>query len=340
VGLAAEPLPGFEESTSLLCDSLSLLLEAGVGVSLRTRRNVPDALLSLLGRHGPRVRVTVPLPGLDAAAMQAWEPGTGSPSQRLFAVQRLRAARIPVSVALRPLVPYVNDERRLLERLVDAAADAGARQVSASFLRLTPTIRRRLDAESLVSTRLLYGAYLERLPEGDRQRRLPDPALRQKAYEVLARAADRRGVRFSICRCADPELGRAPCLLWPEDLATETEGPRAGRRPPRAGAPRARAGSQTGLSAIAEPAPDETPDSAPRETPGTTPRETPGTTPRETPGTTPRETPGTTPRETPETDAGDAAGTDAGDAAGTDAGEAARRRPRGAQVGLGRLLGK
>lgn len=233
LGLHAEPLPGFEASTAITLEILRPLLAAGVGLSLRTRRNIPDALLALLAEHRDRVWVTIPLPTVDPRALRTWEPGTGSPSQRLYAAQRLLAAGISTAVLAHPIIPFVSDGARQLEALASAIADVGVKTLGASFLRLRPTIRRRLDERSPVSVRLLYGAYLRKHPDGDRVALLPPRDARLTAYKTLAATARPRGLTLRVCRCLDPELGRGPCVLWPGDPP-----PRA--RPARDESPRAR----------------------------------------------------------------------------------------------------
>lgn len=221
VGLATEPLPGFAQSTALLNEILSTLLRAGVGISLRTRRNVPDSLIDLFGQHPGKVRITVPLPLLSNPDLSRWEPGTGSATQRLYTIQRLRAARLPVLAAIKPIIPFVNDDEAHLGPLVSALSDLGVKKIGAAFLRLTPAVRRRLTETSApVSARLIFGAYVERLPEGDRHLRLPTVERRRATYERLDRLARSRGGRLTLCRCADQDLGRDACLLWTEEAPT------------------------------------------------------------------------------------------------------------------------
>lgn len=250
LGLATEPLPGFAESTALLVRALAALLGAGVGISLRTRRNVPDPILDLFRQHPELVRVTLPLPLLDNLALARWEPGTSSASQRLFTLQRLRAARLAVQVAVKPIIPFVNDDEAHLSPLIAAICDLGVKKIAASFLRLTPAVRRRLEQGSTpVSARLIFGAYLERHPEGEELLRLPPLDRRRATYERLDGIARERGARLALCRCADPDLGRDPCLLWPEDVprkeshrptgttdrGTSPEGPHSHRSPSQVG---------------------------------------------------------------------------------------------------------
>lgn len=246
LGLHAEPLPGFEVSTAVALESLRPLLRAGVGLSLRTRRNIPDDLLALLAEHRDRVWVTVPLPMLDPKSLRAWEPGTGSPSQRLYTAQRLLAAGISTAILAHPIIPFVNDGARQLEALANAVADVGVKLLGASYLRLRPTIRRRLDDHSPVSVRLLYGAYLRRHPDGDRARLLPPRDSRLAAYKTLAAAARPRGLTLRVCRCLDPELGRGPCVLWPGDPTPRTHAAQEPGSSPRKLPPRPRRG-QVGI---------------------------------------------------------------------------------------------
>ena len=78
LGIYTEALPGFEASTEVLLQAVGALLEAGVALSLRTRRNIPDPLLDLLAQHADQVWATLPLPTLDASPLRTWEPGRAS----------------------------------------------------------------------------------------------------------------------------------------------------------------------------------------------------------------------------------------------------------------------
>lgn len=219
VGFGAEPLPGFEEAERILEACLKPLFTAGVGVSLQTRKLLPDRILDLLAEHRGLTRVTIPISALSAETLQKWEPRTASANQRLFNVQRLRSNKVPVLVAIKPLIPFVNDDSGHLTPLCRAIADSGVRRLTAEFMRLTQVVRHRLEAQSPVSTQLIFGAYAEQLLDAREDRTRPRVEHRRLVYRRIAQVARERRLRFGLCRCADPVLGRDPCLLWPGDAS-------------------------------------------------------------------------------------------------------------------------
>ncbi len=78
---------------------------------------------------------------LDQSLWRESEPGTPSPQARLDAVRQLNEAGIPTGVMLAPVMPGLNDGREQLERLVDAAVEAGAVEVNPIVLHLRPGVR-------------------------------------------------------------------------------------------------------------------------------------------------------------------------------------------------------
>jgi DNA repair photolyase len=79
-------------------------------------------------------RVTITLVTLDADLAQKLEPRASSPAGRLRAIRELTAAGIPVSVNIAPIIPGLTDVE--MPRILEAVADAGAKQVAWVLLRL------------------------------------------------------------------------------------------------------------------------------------------------------------------------------------------------------------
>jgi DNA repair photolyase len=223
LGYGTEPLPGFPEAEEVLDQCLRVLQGASMGVSLRTRRLVPARILDTLAEFGPLARVTLPLPTLSDAELKIWEPGTALANQRLWNAQQLRLRRVEVTLSIQPLIPYVNDDRAHLAPLVGAAADVGVRRLTAEFMRLTPSVRARLEAQSPVSTQLIFGAYVRRELDHRQDWSLPNLKRRRTVYRLLTNLANKRRLRFSLCRCADPLLGQQTCALWPGDAPAPAE---------------------------------------------------------------------------------------------------------------------
>jgi DNA repair photolyase len=87
------------------------------------------------------VSVTFSVPTLDEQVWRTTEPGTAPPRRRLQALSVLVAAGVRASVALAPLLPGLSDRPDQLERVVQAAREAGACGIWANLLYLRPGTR-------------------------------------------------------------------------------------------------------------------------------------------------------------------------------------------------------
>ena len=71
---------------------------------------------------------------LDHDIARRLEPRCSAPKRRLAAIRRLSEAGIPVGVLVAPTIPFLTDDH--IERVLEAAWDAGARKASYVLLRL------------------------------------------------------------------------------------------------------------------------------------------------------------------------------------------------------------
>ncbi|GMG82971.1 PA0069 family radical SAM protein [Paralimibaculum aggregatum] len=92
--------------------------------------------IDLLGRMGRAglLQVAISLTTLDTRLSRAMEPRAAAPPRRLRLMRALAQAGVPVQVNTSPIIPALNDHE--IERLIAAAAEAGASKVSYSVLRL------------------------------------------------------------------------------------------------------------------------------------------------------------------------------------------------------------
>jgi DNA repair photolyase len=120
------------------------------------------------------------------------------------AVAELNRAGIPTGILVAPLMPGINDHPRQVERILDAAGEAGAVGVSGIALHLRGEVRhifmewlRSYRPDLVERYQALYrrGAYLSR-EEQDRLRRLlRTPRARSGPDAPRRSPADSRGVR-------------------------------------------------------------------------------------------------------------------------------------------------
>ncbi len=90
-------------------------------------------LLQCLARD-QLIKVAISVTTLDGDLARRMEPRASTPSKRLDALRRLSAAGIPTQVMVAPIIPGLNDSE--IERILAAAAAAGAREAGYVLLRL------------------------------------------------------------------------------------------------------------------------------------------------------------------------------------------------------------
>jgi DNA repair photolyase len=82
--------------------------------------------------------VTVSITTLDSALARILEPRASSPSHRLDAIAKLRAAGVPVGVNIAPIIPGINEHE--IPKIAEAAARAGAGHAAYTIIRLPLTV--------------------------------------------------------------------------------------------------------------------------------------------------------------------------------------------------------
>ncbi|MEQ6918430.1 PA0069 family radical SAM protein [Halomonas aquatica] len=115
---------------------LVLLLECRHPVTLLTKGGLILRDLDLLRDLAKRrlVRVMVSLTSLDTELKRTLEPRAASPTARLRVIRTLAEAGIPVGTLVSPVIPGLTDHE--LERLLEAASEAGATTAGWMLLRL------------------------------------------------------------------------------------------------------------------------------------------------------------------------------------------------------------
>ncbi|WP_251976566.1 PA0069 family radical SAM protein [Salinicola avicenniae] len=128
-----QPLEADYRTTRSLLD---VLLECRHPVTLVTKSTLILRDRDLLAQMAERrlVRVFISLTTLDDDLKRTLEPRAASPTARLKVIRELGDCGIPVGVLVAPVIPAINDSE--IERLLTAAASAGASSASWTLLRL------------------------------------------------------------------------------------------------------------------------------------------------------------------------------------------------------------
>jgi DNA repair photolyase len=136
LGANTDPYQPIERERRETRALLEVLLAHRHPVTIVTKGALVTRDLDLLAQFAERrlVSVSVSLTTLDDELKRRLEPRAAAPAARLRAMRELAAQGVPVNVLLAPMIPALNDHE--MEALLDAAAQAGARQAAFMPLRL------------------------------------------------------------------------------------------------------------------------------------------------------------------------------------------------------------
>lgn len=115
---------------------IELLAEARHPFSIITKASLVERDIDLIApmAQAGLAAVYVSITTLDPALARTLEPRAAAPHRRLRTIETLARAGIPVGVSVSPVIPFLNEPE--LERILQAAHEAGARRAFSVVLRL------------------------------------------------------------------------------------------------------------------------------------------------------------------------------------------------------------
>ena len=136
LGSATDAYQPAERRLRITRGIVEVLAECSHAFSLVTKSAGVERDLDLLAPMAARglVAAYVSITTLDADLARILEPRAASPQRRLQTIETLVAAGVPVGVSVSPIIPFINEPE--LERILDAAAQAGATRAFSVVLRL------------------------------------------------------------------------------------------------------------------------------------------------------------------------------------------------------------
>ncbi len=136
IGTNTDPYQPVEKEWGIMRQILEVLEAANHPVGIVTKSALVTRDIDILSRMAAKglAKVALSITTLDRKLARTMEPRAATPSRRLDAVRKLSAAGIPTMVMTAPIIPGLTDSE--IERLLDAAAAAGAREVGYVLLRL------------------------------------------------------------------------------------------------------------------------------------------------------------------------------------------------------------
>ncbi len=136
IGSATDAYQPVERELRITRGILEVLAECRHPFSIVTKSAGVERDLDLVGEMGRAnmAAVYVSLTTLDPVLARVLEPRAAAPHRRLRTLETLARAGVPVGVSASPMIPFLNEPE--LERILQAARDAGATMAFSTVLRL------------------------------------------------------------------------------------------------------------------------------------------------------------------------------------------------------------
>ncbi|MCP4382367.1 MAG: PA0069 family radical SAM protein [Hyphomicrobiales bacterium] len=141
IGTNTDPYQPIEKRYRIMREILEVLDAANHPVGIVTKSAMVLRDTDILSRMAERnlVKVALSLTTLDRKLARTMEPRAATPERRLSTLRQLSEAGIPTTVMVAPIIPALNESE--IERILNAAAAAGAREAGYVLLRLPLEVR-------------------------------------------------------------------------------------------------------------------------------------------------------------------------------------------------------
>ncbi|RFC63299.1 PA0069 family radical SAM protein [Fulvimarina endophytica] len=136
IGTNTDPYQPIEKQHRIMREILEVLEAANHPVGIVTKSALVLRDIDILSRMADKglARVALSLTTMDRKLARTMEPRAATPQKRIDAIRELSQAGIPTMVMTAPVIPGLTDSE--IERLLEAAATAGAKEAGYVLLRL------------------------------------------------------------------------------------------------------------------------------------------------------------------------------------------------------------
>ena len=141
IGTNTDPYQPIEKRYRIMREILEVLDATNHPVGIVTKSALVLRDIDILARMAERnlCKVALSITTRDRRLARAMEPRAATPERRLGAIRLLSEAGIPTTVMVAPIIPALNEPE--IERILDAAHAAGAREAGYVLLRLPLEVR-------------------------------------------------------------------------------------------------------------------------------------------------------------------------------------------------------
>jgi DNA repair photolyase len=141
LGTNTDPYQPIERKWRVTRRILEVLRDANHPVGIVTKSALVTRDVDILSEMAAKglAKVALSITTLDPRLARAMEPRASTPVKRLEALRLLSNAGVPTAVMTAPVIPAINDSE--IERILDAAANAGVTEAGYVMLRLPLEIK-------------------------------------------------------------------------------------------------------------------------------------------------------------------------------------------------------
>jgi DNA repair photolyase len=136
IGTNTDAYQPIEKKLRIMRSILEVLAKFNHPVGIVTKSALVQRDIDILAPMAAKglVKVALSVTTLDPKLSRNMEPRAAAPAKRIETIRKLSEAGIPVTVLVAPIVPAINEHE--IERILDAAKAAGAREAGYVLLRL------------------------------------------------------------------------------------------------------------------------------------------------------------------------------------------------------------
>jgi DNA repair photolyase len=136
IGTNTDPYQPIEKKWRIMREILEVLEAYNHPVGIVTKSALVARDSDILSRMAEKglAKVALSVTSLDRTLARTMEPRAATPPKRLETIRKLAEAGIPASVMVAPIIPGLTDQE--IERILDSARAAGAREAGYVILRL------------------------------------------------------------------------------------------------------------------------------------------------------------------------------------------------------------
>ncbi|MDY8107922.1 PA0069 family radical SAM protein [Fulvimarina sp. 2208YS6-2-32] len=136
IGTNTDPYQPIEKRYGIMREILEVLEAANHPVGIVTKSALVLRDIDILARMADKglARVALSVTTMDRKLARTMEPRASTPDKRIDAIKQLNDAGVPTMIMTAPIIPGLTDSE--IERLLEAAAAAGAKEAGYVLLRL------------------------------------------------------------------------------------------------------------------------------------------------------------------------------------------------------------